>query len=117
MLNIQIPSTNDELLNECEVETYRSSGPGGQNVNRRETAVRLRHRPSGIVVTCQKERTQLRNKTIALEQLRSKLRNLMHKRRPRIETKMPTGARENILETKKRNSLKKRLRCKPAIDD
>ena len=53
----QIPESDDELLAQCDVETYSASGPGGQNVNRRSTAVRLKHRPTGIVVTCQRERT------------------------------------------------------------
>jgi len=63
------PSSDEDLLAECEVETFRSSGPGGQNVNKRDTAVRLRHTPTGIVVTCQRERSQYRNKQIALEEL------------------------------------------------
>jgi len=70
------PSSDEDLLAECEVETFGSSGPGGQNVNKRDTAVRLRHTPTGIVVTCQRERSQYRNKQIALEELRKKLEAL-----------------------------------------
>jgi len=61
---------------DLRVDLYRSSGPGGQNVNKRETAVRITHLPTGIVVACQSERLQGSNKQKALEILYSKLYEL-----------------------------------------
>ena len=117
MSEVNVPESDEELLAECEVQTFRASGPGGQNVNRRETAVRMRHLPSGTTVVCQRERSQARNKQIALEQLREKLRALYYTPPPRIPTVMSHAVRERILEAKKRHSQKKRDRAKPLPEE
>ncbi len=114
---IILPESDEDLLRECEVETFRSSGPGGQHVNKTESAVRLKHPPSGIVVTSQQERSQHRNKAICLQKVRKKIELLNHRPAKRLPTRTPRNAKNRTLEKKARRSQIKRLRSKPSPDD
>jgi protein subunit release factor B len=114
---IKLPESDEDLLRECEIDTFRSSGPGGQHVNKTESAVRLRHMPSGLVVSSQQERSQHRNKAICLEKLRAKAERLNYRAPKRVPTKVSAAAKERALEEKARRAKVKRLRSKPALDD
>ena len=106
-----------QLLAECDVDTFRSSGPGGQHVNKTESAVRLRHRPTGIAVTSQRDRSQHRNRKICLEVLRERLARLHRREKPRIPTSTPARVRRRTLEGKVQRGRLKQLRRRPSGEE
>lgn len=114
---ILLPKSDDDLLRECEVDTFRSSGPGGQHVNKTESAVRLRHVPSGVVVTSREQRSQHQNKAQCLRKLREKVARLNHRPARRVPTKVSRSAKNRAREAKIRRSRIKRLRSKASADE
>jgi peptide chain release factor 2 len=114
---IRLPKSDEDLLRECEVDTFRSSGPGGQHVNKTESAVRLRHLPSGVVVSSQQQRSQHRNKALCLQKLREKIEKLNYRAPRRVPTRVPRSAKNRTLEAKARRSRIKRLRSRPSSDE
>jgi peptide chain release factor len=106
----------DNLKKQVVVETYRSRGPGGQRKNKTETAVRLRHLPTGITVTATEQRSQSQNLKLAFERLAERLRRLRHKKRRRIPTAVPLRSIEKRIEGKKFLSTRKQLRQKVQKD-
>ena len=109
---------------DLEESFARSSGPGGQHVNKVSTAVTLRHRPSGTSVTVQDSRSQTRNRALALERLLDAIESRREEARQRHRSDIarqrrrhsprPPRLKKKILETKRRRSQIKKLRAKPA---
>jgi ribosome-associated protein len=98
------------LEKEVKVETYRASGPGGQHRNVTESAVRLTHSPSGVVVVAADSRSQYRNKEKAFERLVARLMVLNRVPVRRIPTRRTRAAKERTLAEKKSRQQTKQRR-------
>jgi protein subunit release factor B len=101
---------DEALLAECEESFFVGGGPGGQHRNKTESGVRLHHRPTDVTVTATERRSQLQNRGVALERLRSRLAVLSYRPRPRRPTRPTRGAKERRLTEKKRRGERKASR-------
>ena len=98
---------------DCQVDFFVASGPGGQHRNRSRTGVRLRHKPSGLIVTATELRSQSRNLEKAYDRLKKRLEKLNRPPQPRKRTRPSKAARERRLRNKAHKSKTKHLRRKP----
>ncbi len=111
-----LPETDEALLAECDVSTFKSTGPGGQGVNTTDSAVRLRHRPTGIVVTCRRERSQHLNKNACVKRLRLRIEEAQRVTPERKPTRKSASADQRRLDEKRRTAQRKRSR-REAVDE
>lgn len=107
----------DELARQCRVEAFHASGPGGQGVNTADSAVRMRHVPTGITVVSRESRSQLQNRERCLQKIRAELARRARKPKSRHATKPTRASVRRRLDEKGRRSQLKRMRRRPDMDE
>lgn len=100
----------DEIANDCEVSVFRATGPGGQGVNTTDSAVRMKHLPTGITVTSRESRSQFRNRQLCLAKLKAIFERKARPPKVRKKTRVPRRAKEKRLQDKHITSEKKAAR-------
>lgn len=106
-----------ELERDCEVDVFRATGPGGQCVNTTDSAVRMRHVPTGITVVSRESRSQFRNRQLCLQKIREQLAARAVPPKQRRATKPTKGSHQRRLAEKHLRSQVKQARRKPAGDE
>ena len=107
----------ETLEREITIDVFRASGAGGQHVNKTESALRITHPPSGVVVIAQDSRSQHRNRETAFERLIERLVKLNHVPKKRVATKPTRAAKERRLAGKKREGARKVARGRVRGDE
>jgi protein subunit release factor A len=107
----------DALEREVEIQVFRASGPGGQHVNRTESALRIVHPPSGVVVIAQDSPSQARNRETAFRRLAERLERLNRVPKKREPTRPTAGSRRRRIEGKKLRAGTKQLRGRVRGDE
>jgi ribosome-associated protein len=107
----------ETLEREVRVDVFRASGPGGQHVNKTESALRLTHAPSGVVVIARDSSSQHRNREIAFERLAQRLERLNHVPKKRVATKPSRAAKQRRIEAKKIRTVTKQARGRVRGDE
>lgn len=100
----------DEIARDCEVSVFRATGPGGQGVNTTDSAVRMKHLPTGITVTSRESRSQFRNRQLCLSKLLAIFERKARPPKIRKQTRIPRRAKEKRLQDKRLTSEKKAAR-------
>lgn len=103
----------DELVRGCDVQAFRATGPGGQGVNTTDSAVRMVHRATGIVVTARESRSQWQNRQACLSKLHEVLARRSRPPKKRRKTKVSRAQRERRMRDKRFRSEIKRFRQRP----
>jgi ribosome-associated protein len=111
------PLDRESLERDCEMTFLRAGGPGGQHRNKTETAVRLRHVATGVVVTATERRSQARNRELAFERMRERLEDMYRVKKPRKATRPSRASVKRRLVAKRNQGERKRGRGKTTDED
>jgi len=114
---IKIPMDDDALLEQCRVDTFRAGGKGGQHQNTTESGVRITHEPTDVVAEARDARSQHRNRRIALDRLKNKLRQKARQQKPRRKTRVPASEKRRRLREKRHRGRIKEKRRAPRPHD